>query len=197
MQLITQEQFVKDCMDKYWFTDIPADQKWEEAHFPLPISLGGEDTVLLWSADHTVQGLLQSVECDHQCFHGYRNKHDTDLLTFYYPEYLQLFAQLKSQFSKRRGKKSAAINKANSTGIFASDMQSASGKKGAAINKANGTGCYDPKVRSAGAAAQHAQKYKCLVTEFISTPCGLSHYQKARGIDTKLRVKVSITPLSS
>jgi hypothetical protein len=42
-----------------------------------------------------------------------------------------------------------------------------------------------------GAAAQHAQKWMCLKTGYISTACGLSHYQRARGIDKSQRVKVS------
>ena len=108
MQLPTQEQFVKDCLAKYWFTDIPADQQWEDAHFPLPQCSGEEDTVKLWSADHTVQGLLQSVELDHKCFYHSANSKDLYNLETYYPEYLPLFQQLKSQFSSRQGKKSAA-----------------------------------------------------------------------------------------
>ena len=40
------------------------------------------------------------------------------------------------------------------------------------------------------AERQHAQRWQCTHTGFISTPCGLSHYQKARGIDTKNRIRV-------
>jgi hypothetical protein len=38
---------------------------------------------------------------------------------------------------------------------------------------------------------QHTQKWRCLVTGHISTPCGLSHWQRARGIDKKLRERVA------
>ena len=41
------------------------------------------------------------------------------------------------------------------------------------------------------AAAQHSQRWRCLVTDKVSTPCGLSKWQKARGIDTKLRERVA------
>lgn len=34
------------------------------------------------------------------------------------------------------------------------------------------------------------QKWKCLVTGHVSNPPGLTNYQKARGIDTSLRVRV-------
>lgn len=41
------------------------------------------------------------------------------------------------------------------------------------------------------ASKQHTQKWRCLVTDKVSTPCGLSKWQKARGIDTKLRERVA------
>jgi hypothetical protein len=41
-----------------------------------------------------------------------------------------------------------------------------------------------------GAKSQHKQRWKCLVTGFISTPCGLSSYQKARGIDKSMRIRL-------
>ena len=194
MQLPTQTQFVDDCLAKYRWEPIPSDQTWEAAHYPLPQCSGEGDTVLLWSADHTMQGLLQSVELNHKCFYHSANSKDLYNLETYYSEYLELFKQLKSQFASRQGKKggrkAAVINQANGTSIFAPGMQSAGGKKAAVTNKANGTGFYDPKIQSAGAKTQHSQRYKCLVTGYISTPCGLSNYQKKRGIDTKLRVKI-------
>jgi hypothetical protein len=36
-----------------------------------------------------------------------------------------------------------------------------------------------------------SQKWMCTETDYISNPCGLSHYQKARGIDTSKRVRIS------
>ena len=41
-----------------------------------------------------------------------------------------------------------------------------------------------------GARKQHTQKWQCTETRYISTPCGLSSYQKARGIDTSNRIRV-------
>jgi hypothetical protein len=41
-----------------------------------------------------------------------------------------------------------------------------------------------------GAATQHKQKWQCTVTGHISTPCGLSAYQKAREIDTSNRIRI-------
>jgi hypothetical protein len=37
----------------------------------------------------------------------------------------------------------------------------------------------------------NSQKWKCKVTGYVSTPAGLSHYQKHRGIDTSLRERIS------
>ena len=169
MQLPTQQQFVADCLSKYRWEPLPADQKWEAAHFPLPSCSGEHETVKLWSADHTVQGLLQSVELDHPCFYHAANSKDLYNLETYYPEYSELFKQLKSRFNSRQGK--------------------IGGKKSAAINKANGTALYDPKIQSAGGKATSAQRWQCLVTDHISNSGGLSTYQRARGIDTSLRVR--------
>lgn len=230
MQLPTQAQFVEDCLAKYRWEPIPSDQKWEAAHYPLPACSGEGDTVLLWSADHTVQGLLQSVELDHQCFYYKANKKDLCNLETYYPQYLPLFQQLKSEFSSRAGKIGGARTAELGIGIFAPGIASANGKIGgkkcaelglgahapgiasAAGKKAAelgvgvhapgvrsaagkksaelGVGIHAPGQKSAGGKITGAQRWQCLVTGFITTPGGLSTYQKARGIDTKLRVKI-------
>ena len=41
------------------------------------------------------------------------------------------------------------------------------------------------------AQKQHSQRWQCLVTGYITTPGPLSRYQKSRGIDTSLRVKLT------
>jgi hypothetical protein len=41
-----------------------------------------------------------------------------------------------------------------------------------------------------GSKKQHAQRWQCTDTGHISTPCGLSSWQRARGIDTRNRVRV-------
>jgi hypothetical protein len=46
------------------------------------------------------------------------------------------------------------------------------------------------EARKKAAREQHAQKWQCTETRYISTPCGLSAYQKARGIDTSNRIRV-------
>jgi hypothetical protein len=46
------------------------------------------------------------------------------------------------------------------------------------------------KGGKAGAKVTHSQKWVCLVTGHISSPAGLSSWQIARGIDTKLRERI-------
>jgi len=41
-----------------------------------------------------------------------------------------------------------------------------------------------------GGKTASSQKWKCTVTEYFSTAAGLTHYQKARGIDISNRIKV-------
>ena len=36
-----------------------------------------------------------------------------------------------------------------------------------------------------------SQKWMCLETNYITTPGALTHYQRAKGIDTSKRVRVS------
>lgn len=207
MQLPTQAQFVEDCYRKYDYEDIPANQKWEDAHFPLPNCLGGEATVPLWSADHTVQGLLQSVELDHKCFHHNANKTDTFHLMAYNPEYLELFALLKSKFNLRHAKKGGEKSAELKLGIHgrSAEQMKADGKKSGKISGKKAAelkvGIHAPGVQSAagkiggkkggpiGGQITGAQKWQCLVTGHICNAGPLSRYQKARSIDTSLRVR--------
>jgi len=189
--MLTQEEWVQSCLSKYRWEPLPANQKWEAAHFPLPECLGGEDTILLWSADHVVQGLLQSVEYGHRCFHHKANKTDTFHLTSYYPQYLKLFKRLKSEFAKRNRQ----LSSGNVTGYSNRSVEkmTADGKKGGKITgRANvelKRGAFAPGMAAKGGAAVasklNSQKWQCLVTGHICNAGALSTYQKARGIDHK------------
>jgi hypothetical protein len=65
--------------------------------------------------------------------------------------------------------------------------RSANGKANAAtLNDHENT----KKARSANGKATNSQQWQCLVTGHVSSPGSLSVYQKARGIDTSLRVKL-------
>jgi hypothetical protein len=81
------------------------------------------------------------------------------------------------------------------------EQMTADGLKGVLKQREEGTGRYSSECQSKlgkkGGAATSSQRWQCLVTDHISTPAGLSNYQRARGIDTKLRVKLVIQSLSS
>jgi len=46
------------------------------------------------------------------------------------------------------------------------------------------------QARKKAAKTQHAQRWECTVTGHVSSPCGLSSYQRARGIDTTNRKRI-------
>lgn len=100
------------------------------------------------------------------------------------------------------GKKAAKKNKENGTAIFGMTPEERieAGKKGGKISGQKtyklGIGIHglskEEKHEAGKKAAkiQHKQKWQCTITGYISTPCGLSSYQRARGIDTSNRVKI-------
>ena len=92
------------------------------------------------------------------------------------------------------GKKGGATTQKNKKGIFCPDYDRTpnaikagriSGKKA----KEFGTGIFSmtkeekAKASRKGSAATRAQRWRCKVTGYISSPCGLSNYQKGKGID--------------
>jgi hypothetical protein len=72
---VDQHQFVKECLVKYETQPLPLDETWELAHYPKPQCLGGTETVLLWSSDHAVQGVLQSEEYQYPCVYGWEHRY--------------------------------------------------------------------------------------------------------------------------
>jgi len=103
------------------------------------------------------------------------------------------------------GKKGGRTTKDNNKGIFDPDydrtpVAKIAGSIGAKTQIREGIGIWGmtPEQQTErskrGAKTTQSQKWKCLVTGYISNPCGLSNYQKGRGInykDKSLRVKVS------
>ena len=60
-----------------------------------------------------------------------------------------------------------------------------------ANGKANAAANFTPEILSSNASKVNKQRWLCLVTGHVSSPGNLSRYQKARGIDTTLRIKIS------
>jgi len=67
------------------------------------------------------------------------------------------------------------------------------GKMGAQKVKELGVGIYaiTPKERSEISRKVASQKWMCLETGYVSNAGALSHYQRARGIDTSKRKRIS------
>ena len=76
------------------------------------------------------------------------------------------------------------------------EQKSEAGKMGGKISGANhrdnGTGCFSLTKEEKIKVAQkvNAQRWQCTVTGYITSAGPLSRYQKARGIDTKNRIKI-------
>ena len=103
------------------------------------------------------------------------------------------------------GKKGGRTTKDNKLGIFDPNYdRTPAARRGGRISALkqieNGTGMFamTPEERSnlskKNGKTTTSQRWKCLVTGYISSPGGLSNYQKALGIDYKdksLRVKIT------
>jgi general stress protein YciG len=105
------------------------------------------------------------------------------------------------------GKRGVQTNKENGMGIFGMSQKelSEAGKKGGKTTHQNETGIFKQtkeqrseagrkggkKGGKKGAKNTNSQKYQCTKTGYVSTPAGLSSYQKARGIDTSNRIRIN------
>jgi len=105
-----QHEWIKQCQIKYRWEKLPEGEHWEDAHYPTPLCLGGTETVKLWSRDHAVHGVLQSEDIDHPCLHSFRTNSDRELLSNFYPEYLDLYSKWRVELSRRGGLVGGRIN---------------------------------------------------------------------------------------
>ena len=104
----------------------------------------------------------------------------------------------------KAGKKGGTTTRKNNKGIFSPDYDRTlpareAGKKGGATQRDKKLGIFsmtDEQKKEAskkGSAVVRSQKWKCKITGYISNPCGLSNYQKGKGINYKdktLRVRI-------
>lgn len=110
-------------------------------------------------------------------------------------------ARSKEEMSEH-GKKGAKVLFELGIGIYGQtrEEKSGAGKKGGKIAGYKtyelGVGIHgmtqEERIEASqrGAKTQHTQKWQCTVTGYVSSPCGLSSYQKARGIDTSSRIRI-------
>lgn len=85
--------------------------------------------------------------------------------------------------------KSVEKHKQNKTGFFSSEVQRQNSLK--CYEKGLGVHALTKEQKQELGKKTSAQKWKCTVTGYISSPGGLSKYQMHRNIDTKNRVKIS------
>ena len=204
-----QHTYVKSCLSFYVERGLtpgdPEDGKWEEAHYPAPKGEGVE-TILLLHDHHQVQGLLQSEEYGRCCFfightksflsHGPFTSNWFELWDVYdkwrqnATETMQTHpnTQLARSENGRNNIKSVDCRKAGKAGgkrvheLYPNLANESVKRMYSHPNSA--------ETRATNGKAANKQKWKCLETGHISTPMGLSNYQRSRGIDTSLRVRV-------
>jgi hypothetical protein len=80
------------------------------------------------------------------------------------------------------GKANVAVMRAALT----PEILKANGKANVAVMRAALT----PEILKANAKTTNSQRWQCLVTGFVSNPGHLSRYQRGRGIDTSMRIRV-------
>jgi hypothetical protein len=99
------------------------------------------------------------------------------------------------KFGRLGGEISGKQHKENKTGIFSikSEQHSENSKKGGAKTKELGVGIFaiPPEKVQERNKKNALQRWKCLETEFITNAGNLTKYQKARGIDTSKRIRIS------
>ncbi len=194
-----QHEWIEQCLIKYRFEPLPEGEHWEEAHYPVPRSRGGTNTVMLWSRDHAVHGILQSEDLDAVCLHGYRRHTDRLLIENNYSEYLPLYDKWYKEHKSRAGKiggtKVSREAKSRGGKNCPKEAQSRGGKNQpkevkSAAGRLGGSRT-PPEVRKASGLKATAQRWQCLETGFITNAASLSRYQMKRGIDTSQRVRLS------
>jgi len=263
--MITQQEFVADCYLNYAIQGLepgnPEHGEWHKAHYPVPKCLGGTDCIWLLEEHHAIQGILQSIECQHPCIYGWEKKYITGeweyLLTSYAkwmtvksqraatanltPELRESRANLirnvngkhikgtkwwtdginevrqvespgegwwngRSQISVKSVKDSIREwikknpEKATERGIKGGSAPRKRKEKKvkprsrshrerwAEVCKNNPKKVREMSIK--GAAVLHSIRVQCTVTGKISTPGGLTQWQKKRGIGTSNRIRL-------
>jgi hypothetical protein len=216
---MNQHEYVEACQTKYRFESIPEGEVWHDAHYPLPSCLGGTETVTLWESDHAVQGVLQSENLQHPCIFGWEKKYLPEDLLPLFAKWRSILSQgaaaasngsrtseervamataaslaAKEKFDQLTPEEKSAWGKRASRAaydVMTPGQLTARGHKGGSEAQKRRTPEQVKKWHGKGAETQHKIRVKCLVTGYVSTPCGLTHYQKARDIDTSLRERIN------
>lgn len=99
------------------------------------------------------------------------------------------------KYGSNGGKASAQRNKDLGIGFYAltPEQRRENGRKAGNLSKENKTGIHaeTTEQRSERMTEFNNQRWMCLETNFVSSPSGLTTYQKNRGIDTTKRIRIS------
>jgi hypothetical protein len=97
----------------------------------------------------------------------------------------------RTEISRENGNKTKELG----LGIFArtKEQMAEDAKKSVETHRQNKTGAFDPerKIHSKGGKSCCSQRWQCIETGFITNPGNLTKYQRARGIDTSKRIRIS------
>jgi hypothetical protein len=101
---------------------------------------------------------------------------------------------MSSEEKSKAGKKGVEKCIENGTGVFgmSSEEKRQYGKIGALKTMENKTGIFSltPEQLSKNATRTNSQKWKCTVSGYVTNAGALSHYQRAKGIDTSNRIRI-------
>lgn len=101
-----QHSFIQERKKFYQTNSLPEGEHFEDAHYPQPRCLGGEETVKLWSRDHSLHGVLQSEDLGHPCIHFAAESSDRHNIATFYPDYLPLYEKWLCALRSLGGKSS-------------------------------------------------------------------------------------------
>ena len=177
---MNQHDFVRGCLAFYEEDCLTPEKGWEEAHYPDPKGKGVA-TIWLQHEDHQIQGLWQSKEYGQCCFFT------GDALEFltkgpFVSGWFELwdiydkYSTLQSSAAGRKGGTKAAELGLGIHGRTPEQITEDSRKGG--------------KIGGKTTTSQKWQSTNPNHPPHISNSGGLSRWQKARGIDTSLRVKL-------
>ncbi len=204
-----QHTFVSECLSKYTMLGLtpgnPDDGVWNVAHYPAPDPEGTETVQLLFN-DHQQQGLYQSEEWGRCCFwSGDTRKFLThgpfvsnwfelwDIYDKWVGDRNKKLHELYPDMARRNGIANNEILNSHPNTIEARKKLNSHPNTIEAQGRLNSHPDHDKWVSKGGkegSKTTNSQMWQCLKTGHIAPPGPLSCYQKARGIDTSLRVRI-------
>ena len=201
-----QHEWVKGCLAFYQENDMTPEEGWEEAHYPIPKCLGGDETVWLTWEHHQIQGLLQSEEYRRVCFYAYDVKKyleqdgREDLWELYWKwtrengrkmgvKNMKKMHEHPNTKRARRENGRKTVKKMNEHPNTLENRRE-NGRNFPAEIRRESLKKMPVETRRESGRKTNSQRWRCLVTGFISNPGNLTQYQKARGINTSMRERV-------